>query len=506
LTGRKFYITAAIDYANGPPHMGHALEKVGIDAMARYRRLQGADVRFVIGMDEHGLKVLQSAEAAGMSPQEWVDGVAAQFRAMWERLGIGHDDFIRTTERRHRTAVHELIRRIDAAGDLYKGRYEGSYCVGCEAFKRDDELILEAGGPARCPTHPGREIVWTEEENWFFRLSRYQDRLLQLLIDEPLFIQPESRRNEIRRVIEGGLEDISVSRARLPWGIPWPGDATHTVYVWLDALTNYLSAVGFPEERYREWWPADFHVIGKDITRFHCIYWPAFLMSAGIELPAAVWAHGFLTIDGRKISKSEGVWLDLDDVIDRHGPDAYRYYLLRDAPWNGDGDFSLQRFDERYVSELADNLGNLVNRTISMIERYRGGVVPAGAATPLDREVAATLVRYRSAMDSQLLHHGLATAIQLATAANQYVDSRAPWVQARDPGRAAELDTTLAALARAVAALCTLLSPFMPSRMADLAGRLGLGAVPLLDEVATLDMAGRTVHRGRVLFPKPEPA
>jgi methionyl-tRNA synthetase len=497
----RFYVTAAIDYANGPPHMGHALEKIGIDAMARYRRLKGARVHFVIGMDEHGLKVMQSADAAGVSPQAWVDDIAEKFRAAWERLGISNDDFVRTTEPRHRPAVEEMIRRVTEAGDIYRGRYEGYYCVGCEAFKREDELV--GNGEPRCPVHTARPVTWTQEENWFFRLSHYQDRLLKLLDERPGFIQPESRLNEIRRVVEAGLEDISVSRARLPWGIPWPGDAEHTVYVWIDALTNYLSVIGFPEERYREHWPADFHVIGKDITRFHCIYWPAMLMSADIELPRAVWAHGFLSIDGRKISKSEGVWLELDDVVSRHGADAFRYYMLRDVPWNGDGDFSLARFDERYAAELADNFGNLANRTISMIERYRGGVVPAGAATPLDAEVAAALVRYRSAMDANLLHQGAATAIQLSTAANQYVDARAPWSQAKDPVLAAELDITLAALARCVAALACLLNPFLPSKTTDLAGRLGLEAVPALGDVASLDLVGRQVHRGEVLFPKP---
>jgi methionyl-tRNA synthetase len=500
---KRFYVTAAIDYANGPPHMGHAIEKIGIDAMARYRRLQGADVHFLVGMDEHGLKVLQSAEAAGVSPQEWVDSVCAHFRETWQRLGISNDDFVRTTEARHRPAVEEMIRRIEAAGDLYRGRYEGNYCVGCEAFKRDDELVREDEGPPRCPVHPTREVVWTEEENWFFRLSRYQDRLLKLLDEQPSFIQPESRLNEIRRVIEGGLEDISVSRARLPWGIPWPGDESHTVYVWLDALTNYLSAIGFPDDRYREYWPADFHVVGKDITRFHCVYWPAFLMSADIALPGAVWAHGFVTIGGGKMSKSEGVRVELGDAIGRHGPDALRFFLLREIPWNGDGEFSWERFDERYTAELADNFGNLANRAISMIERYRGGIVPAGTATSLDEDVARALVRYRSAMDSQLLHQGVAAAIQLATAANQYVDARAPWSQAKEPAQAGELDITLAALARCVAALTTLLFPFMPAKMTDLAGRLGLDGVALLDDVAGLDMTGRSVHRGDVLFPKP---
>jgi len=515
------YVTTAIDYANGPPHIGHALEKIGADAMVRYWRLKGELVHFVIGTDEHGLKVLQSAEAAGVSPKEWVDGIAAQFRSTWERLQISHDDFIRTTEPRHYRAVEALIQRMDAAGDLYRSTYAGYYCVGCEAYKREEELERVEGGEGaggaeqgprvngevvvgwRCPIHPGRPLVWMEEENWFFRLSRYQDRLLRLLDERPDFVQPEIRRNEIRRVIEGGLEDISVSRARLPWGIPWPGMPEQSVYVWIDALTNYLSAVGFPDPEYRRYWPADVHVIGKDITRFHCIYWPAMLMSAGIELPRMVWAHGFLTFEGRKISKSEGVWIELDEAIERHGPDALRYYLLREVPWNGDGDFSWARFDERYTADLADNLGNLVSRVLSMIERYRGGTVPAGGPTSLDERIADVLERYRAAMDANLLHHGAAVAMELAAAANAFVVEREPWKQAREPEQAAALDETLASLARAIAALATLLEPFIPGKAASLAARLGLDRPPLLSELPTLDLAGRSVTRGEILFPKP---
>jgi len=554
--GTAHYLTTAIDYANGPPHLGHALEKIGADAMARYRRRKGEPVHFVIGMDEHGLNVLQSAAAAGVSPQEWVDGIARLFRAAWDRLGLSHDDFIRTTEPRHRRAVEAMIARLAQAGDLYRGTYAGYYCVGCEAYKGEDELIVvgpgagepqeggagggegagtgtadtaaegaagagasggvaEAGaaGPSArvvgrpveglaCPLHPTRPLLWMEEQNWFFRLSRYRDPLLQLLAERPEFVQPEIRRNEVRRVLEGGLEDISISRARLPWGVPWPGDPGQTVYVWIDALTNYLSAVGFPDPGYARWWPAEVHVIGKDITRFHCIYWPAMLMSAGLALPRTIWAHGFLTYEGRKLSKSAGVWVELDEAIGRHGPDALRYYLLREVPWDGDGDFSWSRFDERYTADLADNLGNLANRALSMIERYRGGLVPRGAATALDARAAEAVARYRAAMDANLLHQGATAALELAAVANAFVQERAPWQQARE-GDAAGLDATLASLARALAVLACLLEPFMPRKMAELAGQLGLDAVPALGEAASLDLAGRRVRRGEVLFPKP---
>ena len=554
--GSTFYITTAIDYANGPPHLGHALEKLGADAMARYHRLAGRQVHFVIGMDEHGLNVLQYARTHGVEPQEWVDSIAAQFTAAWQRLGLSNDDFIRTTQPRHARAVEAIIARMNEAGDLYRGVYAGYYCVGCESYKGEDELVsapdrasgaagggeggpsappshpgggggtagetagggapggaATAGGGAAagggravehliCPLHPTRTLLWVEEENWFFRLSRFQEPLRRL-VAETDFVQPESRRNEVLRVIEGGLEDLSVSRARLPWGIPWPGDPDHTVYVWIDALTNYLTAAGFPDPGYERLWPADVHVIGKDITRFHCIYWPAMLMSAGVELPRRVWAHGFVTFEGRRFSKSAGVWVELGDAIARHGPDALRYYLLREMPWNGDGDFSWVRFDERYTADLANDLGNLVNRSLSMVERYRGGTVPRGARTALDDHAASIVTRYRQAMDANLLHQGAAAGLELAARANAFIVERAPWQQARE-GRDAELDATLASLARTLATLCTLLEPFLPASMASLAGRLGLERVPLLDELPGLDLAGRTVRRGEVLFPKQE--
>ena len=500
---RFYYITCAIDYANGSPHMGHAIEKIGADAMARYHRLKGDEVHLLVGLDEHGLKVLQSANAEGVTPQEWVDRIATSFRDTWDRLNISYDDFIRTSEARHRPAVHEMIRRMNATGDLYKAKYAGNYCVGCEAFKREDELIKDETGALRCPLHPTRDIVWSEEENWFFKLSRYQDRLLKLIEEKPEFIQPEVRRNEIRNVVAGGLEDISVSRANLPWGIPWPGEPDTTVYVWIDALTNYISAIGIPDEKYREYWPAAWHVIGKDITRFHCIYWPAMLMSAVVELPDSVWGHGFITFGGTKLSKSEDVRMELDDVIARHGADALRYFLLKDVPWNGDGEFSIDRFDERYTADLANNFGNLANRSISMIERYRDGVVPKSGSTKLDEQIAATLIRYRSAMDDNLLHHGAAAAMELSSAANGYIEESAPWTLAKNPDSAEKLDEVLGALARAVAALCTLLEPFAPEKMREMVTRLGLDEVTRLDDVAKLDLEGRRVHRGEVLFPRP---
>ncbi len=503
-TPKKYYITTAIDYANGPPHLGHAVEKIGADVMARYHRQKGEDVHFVVGMDEHGLKVYQSAQRAGLTPQEWVDRIAEEFRQAWARLGISYDDFIRTTQPRHHRGVQELIRRIQARGDLYRGTYAGHYCVGCEGYKTPDELEPDLQGTLRCPVHPTLDVQWMEEENWFFRLSAYRDPLLRLLDERPEFVQPEIRRNEIRNVLEGGLEDISVSRARLPWGVPWPSDPEHIVYVWLDALTNYLTAAGFPDEGYEKLWPADVHVIGKDITRFHCIYWPAFLMSAGVELPRTVWAHGFVTYGGHKLSKSAGVAFGLPEAMERHGPDALRYYLLREVPWNGDGAITRERFDERYTAELANDLGNLANRTLAMIQRYQDGVIPPGESGPLEEVCRATLARYREVMDAHLLHLGIAAALELSSEANTFVEVRAPWALAKEPERAPELEATLASLARALLVLATLLHPVLPGKMNELAHRLGVPQVPTLQEVLDFPLEGRRVRPGPPLFPRPD--
>jgi methionyl-tRNA synthetase len=503
---KKRYLTTAIDYANGLPHIGHALEKIGADAMARYLRLQGEQVHFVIGMDEHGQKVLQSAQTEGITPQAWVDRISGHFAETWRMLGIGNDDFMRTSQPRHHKAVQELIRRIEQTGDLYKGTYAGYYCVGCEAYKTEEELQYppaeEGEGPPFCPIHPSRELQWMKEENWFFRLSAYQQRLLALLDDRPQFIQPEIRRNEVRRVVEGGLKDISVSRSNLPWGIPWPDEPGQTVYVWLDALTNYLSATGFPEPGYEQLWPADVHVIGKDITRFHCIYWPAFLMSAGVEVPRSVWAHGFVTYAGRKESKSEGVKYDLQQAIAQHGPEPLRYFLLREVPWSGDGDITRERFDERYTTELANDLGNLASRAIAMIEKYRKGKVPLRGDSSLDRYAREATERYCEAMDASLLNRGIQAALELTARANVFVEEQAPWTLAKDPARADELDATLSALAHALATLTTLLAPVMPLAMHELAGRLGLANVPLHRELVGLDLEGNVVRRGDPLFPR----
>jgi len=507
----RFYITTAIDYANGEPHAGHAFEKMGADAIARYRRLRGDEVRFVIGMDEHGQSIPQEASKRGVEPAELVDALARRFRSAWDSLDVSYDDFIRTTEPRHARAVRALVERIREAGDLYLGTYEGYYCVRCEAFRSEDELV-----DGRCPMHPDREIAWTEEENWFFRLSRFRDPLLEHLGAHPEFVRPGSRRNEVLRLLEGGLEDVSASRSRIPWGIPFPGAGDHTVYVWLDALTNYLSAVGFPDEEYREWWPADLHVIGKDITRFHCVIWPAMLMSAGVELPRSVWGHGFVSVEGGKISKSAGARLELEAMVERHGPDAFRYFMLREAPWDGDRDFAsperlIGRFDERYNAELANDLGNLLNRVVAMVRKYRDGRVTSGGSTELDESRRRILGSYHEAMEALLLHRGAEAGLELAREANGFVDRARPWDLARaerDEGAAPEeLDSVLGSLVRALAGCAAMLGPFLPRKAVHLWAQLGgEGGLPPFDALETRTSELQEVAGGDVLFPRYEPA
>lgn len=496
----RYYITTAIDYSNGDPHLGHAFEKIGADAIARYRRQCGDEVHFVIGMDENSQTILEPAAQAGLQPQEWVDRLAGVFEETWERLAISHDDFIRTTEPRHVKAVVELIDRTKRAGHIYEGTYEGYYCERCETFKQEKDLV---GG--RCPEHPDREISWTREDNYFFRLSAFRDALLEHIERHPDFVQPELRRNEIRNVLSEGLQDVSVSRPQREWGIRFPEDEQHAVYVWYDALINYLSAIGFPDDRYRDWWPAYLHVIGKGITRHHCIIWPAMLMAAGIELPKTVWAHGYIHWGGRKLSKSAGSPVTLESASERYGPDPLRYYLLREVPWDGDADFTWQRFDDIYNAELANDLGNLANRTLAMIHKYRDAKVPEGGETDLDRRAGPVLAAYRGAMDDYLLHEGIAAAMDLARAANGFIEEQAPWKLAREESGGAQLDAVLASLARALGRLALLLSPFMPGKCDELWKALGReDELPTLDRFAELDLRGGTVARQAVLFPKIE--
>ena len=505
----RFYLTTAIDYANGDPHLGHAYEKIGADAIARYHRLAGYDVHFLSGMDEHGQKVAQTAAGRGITPQQQVDEVAESFRVMWARLGISYDQFIRTTSAEHHRGVRALIERIFERNpdDFYEKAYRGRYCVGCESFKQDSEIVDD-----RCVLHPTRTLEWVEERNWFFRLSRYQRFLEELLERRPEFVQPPSRRNEIAGLLAQGLEDISASRSRFDWGVPFPvlpaTGERQTTYVWFDALPNYLTATGFPDAAFAEQWPAQLHIVGKDITRFHCVLWPAILESAGLPLPGSVWGHGFVSFGGERFSKSAGVSIGLGEAADRFGADALRYFLLREVPFDGDGNFSWERFEERYNSDLANALGNFASRCISMVEKYCEGVVPSGSPSELDRADSADIAAYNAAMDGSqgyLLHEALRALWLTVARGNEFVQSSAPWALAKDPSRRGELEMVLASLIRQLARQAVLVSPFMPVKADELWAQLGgpgRVADQRLADIESLDPTGWKVGKGPSLFPR----
>ena len=509
---KRFYLTTAIDYANGDPHLGHALEKIGADVIARYHRLNGDNVHLLIGMDEHGQKVQQTAATHRLEPQQLADEIARRFRDMWARLGISFDQFIRTTDAHHKHGVQALIRRIfeHNPDDFYEQSYRGLYCVGCESFKQDADIA-----DGKCVLHPTRTLEEVEERNWFFRLSKYQ-RFLQTLIEQnPDFVQPESRRNEILGLLAQGLEDISASRARLDWAVPFPvplsNGETQGTYVWFDALPNYLTATGFPGEGFDTRWPADLHIIGKDITRFHAVIWPAMLHSAGLPLPKHVWAHGFVQLAGERFSKSAGVKLDLGEAVDRYGADAFRYVLLREVPFDGDGNFSWERFEERYTSDLANALGNLASRATAMVEKYRGAVVPSAPVPAEEKADNEEIRNYHDAMNGSqgwLLHDGLAAVARLTARANEYTAATAPWKVSKDPAQSGELDVILASLIRRLAKQAVLLAPFMPVKADELWRQLGgSGSVhdQRFDALAELDVTQWCVAKGEGLFPRPSP-
>jgi len=507
----KYFLTTAIDYATADPHQGHAFEKIGADAIARYHRLKGDDVHFLVGMDEHGQKVAQTAAERKVSPQELVDAVAESTREVWAMLGISYDQFIRTSDPAHKAGVKRLLEQVfeNSPDDFYEKSYEGWYCVGCESFKQDDEIV-----DGKCIIHPTRTLEWVEEKNWFFRLSAYTDRVRKLVASEE-FLQPRSRRNEILSLIDSGLEDVSASRSRFSWGVPFPrkgsGGDVQTTYVWFDALPNYLTATGFPNPDYEQLWPADLHVIGKDITRFHAVIWPALLMAAGIEVPKRIWVHGWVLVGGSRVSKSAGGNLDLRDAVGRYGPDALRYFLLREVPFDADGNFSWERFEDRYNADLANALGNLASRSISMIERYCDGVVPRGEPNEIDAADASDLENYHASFGERgfLLHEALKAVWQTISRANEYVDHQAPWKLAKDPASRAALEATLASLARQLARHAVYLFPFMPWKAEELWKSLGApGSVSGMrfDRLAKLDPTGWQVQKTAPLFPKKEPA
>lgn len=460
---RTFYVTTPIYYVNDVPHIGHAYTTLAADVLARYRKLRGYDVYFLTGTDEHGQKVEKAANAAGETPLELADRVVKRFQALWEKLDISYDDFIRTTQERHKKSVSYLFEKVLAQGDIYLGEYEDWYCTPCETFWTETQLI-----DSKCPDC-NRPTEKLKEESYFFRMSKYQEQLLAHIEANPDFIQPKSRRNEILSFVKEGLRDLSVSRTSFTWGIPVPGNERHVIYVWFDALANYITALGYPDEsgNFGTYWPVDAHLIGKDILRFHAVYWPTFLMAAGLPLPKKVFAHGWWTVEGQKMSKSLQNVVEPNMLIDRYGVDAIRYFLLREVPFGLDGDFSHTALVHRINSDLANDLGNLLNRSTAMINKYFDGVVRApGELTAIDaahREKTEAMVRQVETLMGELAFSKALQAIwEVISAGNKYIDETAPWTLAKDPAQHERLATVLYCMLESQRIVYVLLSAFMP--------------------------------------------
>lgn len=499
----KFYLTTPIYYVNDKPHIGHLYTTVAADVIARYHRLRGDRTRFVTGTDENSQKNVEAALKNGETDiQAYLDRMSANWRDTWSALGISFDDFIRTTEDRHKKGVEKFWNAVFANGDIYQGEYEGLYCTGCEAFYRENDLV-----EGRCPIHR-KAVAKLKEKNWFFRLKKYRDALLAHIDAHPEFIRPASRRNEVRSYVDKFMEDVSISRETVRWGIPVPNDPKSVIYVWFDALLNYMTAVGYgtDDAMFAEWWPADVHLVGKDIIKFHCALWPAMLMSAGLPLPKSVFAHGYFTVDGVKMSKSLGNAIDPKDLAAKYGMDAIRFFLLREIPFGGDGDFSEERLRQRYSGELGNTLGNLMHRVLSMTDRYFGGRVPVnagdGAATIADAWQA-----YGKAMDDLDFFAAVEVVMGIARAMNGEIDSQKPWELAKtDMDRLATLMYRHLEQLRHVA---WMLKPLMPETAEKMLAQLGVAEK---DSGKTYDQAkgwggmagGATIAKGQPLFPRLE--
>lgn len=501
---KRYYVTTPIYYVNDAPHIGHAYTTLACDVLARFKRLDGHDVKFLTGTDEHGQKVEKSAAAAGIDPKTFTDRVSQNFRDLAAFMKFSNDDFIRTTEERHRRSCQALWRRLLERGQIYLGSYAGWYAVRDEAFYAESELTVGPDGRKMAPS--GAEVEWVEEPSYFFRLSAWQEPLLKYYDENPGFILPRTRRNEVVSFVRGGLQDLSVSRISFGWGVPVPDDESHVMYVWLDALTNYITAVGYPDTgaaEYARYWPADLHMVGKDILRFHAVYWPAFLMAAGLEPPKRVFAHGWWTNEGQKISKSVGNVIDPINLVETYGLDQVRYFLLREVPFGNDGDFSHRAMVNRMNGELANDLGNLAQRVLSMIGKNCDAKVPRpGALDDDDRALLAEahglLDKVGASMDEQMFHEALEAIWAVVRAANGYVDRQAPWaLRKTDPARMA---TVLYCLGEVIRHLALILQPFMPDSTARMLDQL---AIPAGERTFAFLGAAHALTPGTAL-PKPQ--
>ena len=501
---KRYYLTTPIYYVNDVPHIGHAYTTLACDVLARFKRLDGFDVKLLTGTDEHGQKVEKSAAAAGIDPKTFTDSVSRNFRDLSGVMNFSPDDFIRTTEDRHKRAAQDIWRRLVERDEIYLDSYSGWYAVRDEAFYTESELTTGPDGIKTAPS--GAEVEWVEEPSYFFRLSAWQDRLLKFYDDNPDFVLPKTRLNEVTSFVSGGLQDLSVSRTTFNWGVPVPGDDAHIMYVWLDALTNYITGVGFPETEtggYAKYWPADLHMVGKDILRFHAVYWPAFLMAAGLDPPKRVFAHGWWTNEGEKISKSLGNVIDPIELVHKYGLDQVRYYLMREVPFGNDGDFSHTSMVNRMNGELANDYGNLAQRVLSMVAKNCDGAVPVpGALTDADEELFSSarglLDTIREAMDIQAFHGVLEAIWAVIRAANGYVDAQAPWKLAKEDKE--RMATVLYVLAETIRHLALLTQPFMP----DSSGKI-LDQLAVAEDARTFEYFGSDhALSPATALPKPE--